>query len=263
MLLKFLRSRRAAVAAPVAHMPQDVRAYAIGDIHGRLDLLDQLIDAIDADDACRPPAQTHLVFLGDLIDRGPQSAEVIDRVIEIENARPNVSIIAGNHEEVFLLALEGDREALRFFSRIGGRETILSYGIAAETYDQIDYDGLAALLAKHVPAAHIDFLRSLKNTVTLGDYLFVHAGIRPGVALEDQKLSDLRWIRRDFLDFDGHNGFVVVHGHTPSAAVEHRHNRVGIDTGAWETGRLTALGLQGTDRWQIDTAPPMRRAVGL
>lgn len=262
MLLKFLRGRRPP-AAPIAHMPENVRAYAIGDVHGRLDLLDQLIDAIDADDAARPPAQTHLIFLGDLIDRGPQSAEVIDRVIGIAGTRPNVSVIAGNHEEVFLLALEEDREALRFFARIGGRETILSYGIATETYDRCDYDELAALLAEHVPAAHVEFLKSLKNTVILGDYLFVHAGIRPGVALEDQKISDLRWIRRDFLDFEGHNGFMVVHGHTPSATVEHRHNRVGIDTGAWETGRLTALGLQGADRWQIDTAPQMRKAVGL
>jgi serine/threonine protein phosphatase 1 len=262
MLLKFLRSRRAP-AAPVAQMPENIRAYAIGDIHGRLDLLDQLIEAVDADDAARPPAQTHLIFLGDLIDRGPQSAEVIERVIEIRNTRPNVSVIAGNHEEVFLLALEGDREALRFFSRIGGRETILSYGIADETYNRTDYDGLADLLAAHVPAHHVEFLGSLKDTVTLGDYLFVHAGIRPGVPLEEQKLSDLRWIRRTFLDFQGYEGFVVVHGHTPCAAVEHRHNRVGIDTGAWETGRLTALGLEGTDRWQIDTAEPMRRAVGL
>lgn len=262
MLLKFLRSRRAP-SAPIAHMPENVRAYAIGDVHGRLDLLDQLIDAIDADDAARPPAQTHLIFLGDLIDRGPQSAEVLERTIEIANTKPNVSVIAGNHEEVFLLALEGDREALRFFARIGGRETILSYGIAPEAYDRCDYDELAALLAEHVPAAHVEFLKSLKNTVILGDYLFVHAGIRPGIALEDQSLSDLRWIRRSFLDFDGDNGFVVVHGHTPSAAVEHRHNRVGIDTGAWETGLLTALGLQGADRWQIDTAPQMRKAVGL
>lgn len=262
MLLKFLRSRRAS-AAPIAHMPQDARAYAIGDIHGRLDLLDQLIDAIDADDAARGPAETYLIFLGDLIDRGPQSADVLERVIEIANTRPNVSVIAGNHEEVFLLALEGDSEALRFFARIGGRETILSYGISPEAYNESDFDELAVLLAKHVPAAHIEFLRSLEDTVILGDYLFVHAGIRPGVALEDQSLSDLRWIRRSFLDFDGDNGFVVVHGHTPGTAVEYRHNRIGVDTGAWETGRLTALGLQGTDRWQIDTAAPMRLAVGL
>jgi serine/threonine protein phosphatase 1 len=262
MLLKFLRSRRP-IAAPTAHMPQDVRAYAIGDIHGRLDLLDQLIEAIDADNADRPAAETHLIFLGDLIDRGPQSAQVIDRVIEIAGTRPNISVIAGNHEEVFLSACEGDRDTLRFFTRIGGRETILSYGIAPETYDRCDYDELAAFLAEHVPAAHLEFLRSLKDTVVLGDYLFVHAGIRPGIALEDQKLSDLRWIRRSFLDYDGYDGFIVVHGHTPSATVEHRHNRVGIDTGAWETGRLTALGLEGADRWQIDTAPPMRKAVGL
>lgn len=262
MLLKFLRSRRAS-AVPTAHMPQDARAYAIGDVHGRLDLLDQLIEAIDADDAARGPAQTHLIFLGDLIDRGPQSAGVLDRVIEIANTRPNVSVIAGNHEEVFLLALEGDLEALKFFTRIGGRETILSYGIAPETYDRADYPDLAALLDEHVPAAHIAFLRSLQDTVMLGDYLFVHAGIRPGVALEDQKPSDLRWIRRSFLDFDGDNGCVVVHGHTPGAAVEYRHNRIGIDTGAWETGRLTALGLQGGERWQIDTAAPLQLAVGL
>lgn len=262
MLLKFLRGKSVS-APPAAQMPHDVRAYAIGDVHGRLDLLDQLIEAIDADDAARPAAQTHLIFLGDLIDRGPQSAEVVQRTIEIANTRPNVSVIAGNHEEVFLLALDGDREALRFFVRIGGRETILSYGVSPEAYDRSDYDGLAALLAEHVPAAHVEFLRSLKDTVTLGDYLFVHAGIRPGVAREDQKISDLRWIRRTFLDFEGHNGFVVIHGHTPSSAVEYRHNRVGIDTGAWETGRLTALGLQGTDRWQIDTAEPLRHAVGL
>jgi serine/threonine protein phosphatase 1 len=263
MLLKFLRRQRTAAAARDASLPPAIRAYAIGDIHGRLDLLDQLVEAIDADNAARSSAETHLIFLGDMIDRGPQSAAVLARTMEIAGSRPHVSVLAGNHEEVFLLALEGDREALRFFLRIGGRETVLSYGIAPETYDRCDYEELATLLAERVPATHLDFLKSLKNSVVLGDYVFVHAGIRPGIPLQDQKISDLRWIRREFLDFDGDNGAVVVHGHTPRAQVEYRHNRIGIDTGAWESGRLTALGLEGNARWQIDTMAPMRKVVGL
>lgn len=260
MFLNFFRGKRATMVAEPAALPPGIRAYAIGDIHGRLDLLDRLMEAIDADDAARPPAETHLIFLGDLIDRGAQSAAVIDRTLQIMNSRANVTVIGGNHEEVFLRALEGDRKALRFCLRIGGRETVLSYGISVADYDASDFNELADLLARNVPDTHRAFLRSLPHSVTLGDYLFVHAGIRPGVALEEQRPSDMKWIRDEFLDHQGYEGRVVVHGHTPTAEVEHRHNRIGIDTGAWESGRLTALGLEGTDRWFIDTMAGSERA---
>lgn len=250
------------VKAPSAtSVPAGIRAYAIGDVHGRLDLLDQLMAAIDADTAARGPAETHLVFLGDLIDRGANSAGVVERVRLLAATRPNVTVLAGNHEEVFLRVLGGDAKSLRFFTRIGGHETILSYGVDRSAYDRADYAELHDLVAERVPIEHVAFLKGMREWVTIGDYLFVHAGIRPGIAIEEQDPTDLRWIRGDFLGSRVDHGVVVVHGHTPMESVDWQDNRIGIDTGAWETGRLTALGLEGNDRWLIDTGGANAAAV--
>lgn len=249
-MLGFFRSKAAKRRPSV---PPGTRVYAIGDIHGRRDLLDRLIESIVADDAAREPARTQIIFLGDLVDRGPDSKGVMQRVIDLTRELSHVTVLQGNHEEVFLLALDGDREAMRFFTRIGGRETILSYGVSETDYRTADFDELLALFSARVPEEHVTFLRGLDQTVAVGDYLFVHAGIRPGVAIDEQSSADLRWIRGEFLDHSGDHGCVVVHGHTPADDVEMLHNRIGIDTGAWETGRLTALALEGDQRWIIDT----------
>lgn len=230
-------------------IPPDLRVYAIGDIHGRLDLLDQLLEEIRADSAGRAEANNLLIFLGDLVDRGPDSRGVIDRLLELRGTGVDARFLLGNHDEVFLKAASGDRKACRFLTRIGGKETILSYGVSLEDYQSCDYDDLADMFASKVPAAHKAFLSSFDNYLEIGDYVFVHAGIRPGVALEEQKETDLRWIRSEFLECRDTHPKMVVHGHSISEEVDVCRNRIGIDTGAFASGRLTALGLEGTDRW--------------
>lgn len=253
MVLKLFK-RAIQPAAAEACVPAGVRVYAIGDIHGRLDLLDDLLFRIEADDQSRGDGiETQLIFLGDLVDRGPNSAGVVQRALELKESGRPVRFLMGNHEEVFLKAMQGSREALRFLVKIGGRATILSYGVSAEEYDALDYDDLADLVAARVPQAHIDFIAGFENQIQVGDYLFVHAGIRPRVPLEEQTGGDLRWIRQEFLDFRGDHGLVVVHGHTITEDVEERPNRIGIDTGAFASGKLTALGLEGGERWFLST----------
>lgn len=238
---------------PVWRAPAGQRLYAIGDIHGRRDLLDQLLRLIDDDNAARPPARTQLIFLGDLIDRGEDSRGVVERLMALSAASPDVRMLKGNHEELLIRVHEGDRRATGLFHRVGGRETMLSYGMSENDYDSLDLDALAEQVPHYVPAAHIEFLKSFDDWIEAGDYLFVHAGVRPGLALEEQETSDLRWIRRDFTQHEGLFSHMVVHGHTITETVDERHNRIGIDTGAFATGRLTAIGIENADRWFLTT----------
>jgi serine/threonine protein phosphatase 1 len=232
---------------PTATVPEGQRVYAVGDVHGRLDLFETLIDKIEADDSARGPADTTVVLLGDLVDRGPDSAGVIDAA-RAWGSRRNVRLLAGNHEEMFLDSLHRI-ETLRHFLRYGGRETVLSYAIDRAHYAEWTLEELQQQMRRVVPVAHREYLAAGEDAIRIGDYLFVHAGIRPGVPLEDQKASDMRWIRDRFIEHDGDHGFVVVHGHTITDEVEERHNRIGIDTGAFMSGRLTAVGLEGAERW--------------
>lgn len=226
--------------------------YAIGDIHGRRDCLDTLLGLIDADDMARGRRDTTVVFLGDLIDRGADSRGVIERVMQIA-ASPKTILLKGNHEEILIRAWEGDRQGAGLFHRVGGRETLLSYGVGEAEYDACDLGDLAALVFARVPVEHIAFLRNFRDHWQCGDYVFVHAGIRPGVPIEDQHSSDLRWIRREFLDDPRDHGMMVVHGHSITEEVDEQPNRIGIDTGAFASGRLTALGIESTDRWILTT----------
>lgn len=231
-----------------------MRVYAVGDIHGRLDLLDDLLARIDTDDAGRAAADTVIIFLGDLIDRGPDSAQVIDRLMKLADTPRKVRFLQGNHEEVFLKAMAGEPKALPFFLRIGGKPTVLSYGISEAEYLSSDYTELAELLRARVPQSHLDFLAGFEDLVTIGDYAFVHAGIQPGIPLEAQTPATLRWIRDDFLRHDQVFEKVIVHGHTISDEVEEGAGRIGIDTGAYASGRLTAMGFEGSERWILQTA---------
>ena len=160
--------------------------------------------------------------------------------------------LLGNHEEVFLGALDGDPKSLRLFCRIGGRETALSYGLAADDYERLDYDELASVLDRIVPPGHRAFLTACEDMVIAGDYVFVHAGVRPGVALDAQRSSDLRWIREPFLHHGRSLEKIVVHGHTISEQLDFQPHRIGVDTGAHARGRLTALGLEGEMRWSVE-----------
>jgi serine/threonine protein phosphatase 1 len=234
-------------------VPDGVRVYAVGDIHGRLDLLDRLLDDIAANNARRPLAHTEIIFLGDLVDRGPDSAGVVERLLTFSKGLVPTRFLMGNHEEVFLRVLAGDAKAMRFFLRIGGRATVMSYGFDAAEYAALDFETLTERLIERVPRAHVAFLSSFEEMIELGDYLFVHAGIRPGVNLDAQRVSDLRWIRDDFLDCRDDHGKLVVHGHSITDEVDLKPNRIGIDTGAFDSGRLTAIGLEGAERWFLST----------
>lgn len=238
----FLRS-----AGPAG--PRRRRAYAVGDVHGRLDLLEQLLGTIEAENARRRTVPTTLIFLGDLIDRGPDSAAVVER---LRTYRPDFAtpmFVMGNHEEVMLRVLAGDASLLADWLKFGGDECIRSYGLDPAKISKGAPAAAVAAIRDKVPAEHVEFLRSFADTISFGSYLFVHAGIRPGTSLADQLQSDLRWIREPFLGDQRDHGHIVVHGHTISEEVEVCENRIGIDTGAYRTGVLTALGIEGRERW--------------
>ena len=218
----------------------------IGDVHGRCDLLDALISAIDSDDAAAVPARSTVVMLGDLVDRGPESAGVV-AVVRSWQHRRAVRVLAGNHEEMFLDSFD-DLEMLRHFLRHGGRETILSYGLDRDRYNAMSLEEVQEEMGRIVPTADREFLRSAEEMIEVGGYLLVHAGINPAVPLEEQRRSDLLWIRERFLRHDDAFSHVIVHGHTIFDEVDDAGNRIGIDTGAYRSGRLTALVLEGTAR---------------
>lgn len=246
MIRAFRNAFRATPAPLAASVPAGQRVYAIGDIHGRLDLFTALIAAIEADDAARGPADTTVILLGDLIDRGPHSAGVIAAARTWQQSR-NVRMLMGNHEEMFLGALK-KLDVLRHFLRFGGRETVLSYPVDIAAYNSATLEQTQAIIRAAVLPADLEFIGGFEDAIVIGDYLFVHAGIAPGVALADQQVHNLRWIRHEFLDHPDDHGHVVVHGHTIAADPEFRANRIGIDTGAYVHGRLTALVLEGSDR---------------
>jgi len=241
-------TRTAEPQAPRA-VPQGQRVYAVGDIHGRLDLFDALLDAIAANDGVSEPASTTIVLLGDLVDRGDSSAGVIARARQLQE-RCDTRILAGNHEEMFLRSFD-DIEMFRHFIRHGGQETVLSYGVDEEAFREATLEQAQNLMRGVVPQADIDFMQTFEDMVVIGDYVFVHAGIEPRVPLAEQKRQDLRWIREPFLSHSQPHELVVVHGHTICEAPEDCGNRIGIDTGAYMSGRLTALRLEGESRMFI------------
>lgn len=244
---------------PIGTVPDGTRVYAVGDIHGRLDLLDDLLERMEADNAQRGTADTIVIFLGDLIDRGPSSAQVVQRLLELGSGSDRIRFLLGNHEEVFLKALAGEAKALPFFVRIGGKPTILSYGIGEAEYGAVDYPELLEMLRARVPQAHIDFLSAFEDMIVVGDYAFVHAGVRPGVPLDRQEPGNLRWIREEFLNHGAPFEKIIVHGHTIFDEVAESACRIGIDTGAYASGRLTAMGFEGAERWVLQTSGSVAR----
>lgn len=242
-------SRREKVPAGAA----GYRAYVVGDIHGRLDLLEDLLAKIHADLRHQPTAKALLVFVGDLIDRGPSSAQVIERLRTYRRPGVRPVFILGNHEEVLLRIIDGDRSLISSWLQFGGLQCLESYGVDPASLRGRAAAELVDAIRAAIPPDHVEFLRSFVDSCRFGDYLFVHAGIRPGVPLEQQRQSDLRWIREPFLFDETDHGFVVVHGHTISSEVDERPNRIGIDTGAYRSGVLTALAIEGSERRLIAT----------
>lgn len=238
----FLRSRR--VVKP-PRLPEGIRIYAFGDIHGRSDLLKEMFAVIDADVAQNPVDRPIEVFLGDYIDRGPDSAQTLDLLIGRGLHRETV-FLKGNHE-AFLLEVLRDPTKLEDWRQFGGLQTLMSYGVQPTLNpDSVEQADLIRALAEVMPGDHLRFLDALKLTFVCGDFFFVHAGVRPGIPLKEQQESDLLWIRNEFLDSDENFGKFIVHGHTPVQKPDIRPNRINIDTGAYATGNLTLLTIQGS-----------------
>lgn len=206
--------------------------YAVGDIHGRADLLGELHEKLKKD---WPPGI--IVYLGDYIDRGPQSARVID--ILLDDALPEFRqvFLRGNHEEMLLLSIDY-LEAFEGWLEVGGLDTLASYGVGS---------------AKEIPRKHLDFIRATERSYETDEFFFCHAGVDPDLPLLDQDPDDLFWITEPFLSSKKDFGKVVVHGHTPGRRPQVRPNRIGIDTDAWRTGCLTAVALDGSCVTVIET----------
>jgi len=226
-----------------ASLPKGVRVYAVGDFHGRADLLQQVFARIDQDHERHPGVQEIEVFIGDYVDRGPDSAAVINHLVERSTCRETV-FLRGNHEALMLAFLQNP-SALAEWEHVGGMATLMSYGLQgvlnADREQQIE---LCAAFNRVLPPSHRNFLQDLRTSYVCGDYFFVHAGVRPGLPLSQQEEQDLLWIRTDFLEHAGPFGKIVVHGHTPVTEPQIHGNRINIDTGAFATCKLTCFAFQ-------------------
>ena len=227
-------------------LPDGVRIYAISDIHGCAHLLEPMLRVIDADLAQSRPRYAIEVFMGDYIDRGPDTRSTLDILVE-RSRRGNAVFLKGNHE-AFLVNVLRDPSLLDDWLRVGGAQTLMSYGVSSSAPGSEHDDPTTLLdeLARAIPSEHVEFLRNLRPSFTCGDFFFVHAGVRPGVPLSEQQESDLLWIREEFLQSEEHFSKYIVHGHTPVRSAELLANRANIDTGAYATGNLTLMSIQGS-----------------
>jgi serine/threonine protein phosphatase 1 len=233
-----------------ASLPHGIRIYAIGDIHGRSDLLSRLLGCIEVDLRERPVERAITVFVGDYIDRGPHSRNVIDLLLHWRESNDAV-FLRGNHE-TFLPRFLSDSRTLEEWRKYGGLETLLSYGLQPSINpDRAEQERLAHQLASSLPKEHFHFLESLEPFYSCGDFFFVHAGIRPGIPIDEQAEEDLFWIREEFLAYEQPFECFIVHGHTPVEAIDFRSNRINIDTGAFATGCLTCVVIEGNDITQL------------
>ena len=230
-------------AARERWVPDGMRAYCVGDIHGRHDLLRQMAERVEADIESASFDNVETVFLGDYVDRGHGSIHVVEQLARGEWPTPIIAL-AGNHEDLLMAFLEDDG-VLEAWRSLGGLETLHSYGVdVGSAMAKRDFAAVQAAFAARFPESHRRFLEGLKVSTAIGDYFFCHAGVRPGVPLDRQTRNDLLTIRDTFLSSDVEHGKLVVHGHTPSLVPEIRPNRIGIDTAAYATGRLTCLVLE-------------------
>jgi serine/threonine protein phosphatase 1 len=225
-------------------LPDGIRIYAISDIHGCADLLRQMFTVIDRDLTTIGSRRAIHVFLGDYIDRGPDSRRTVDLLIERGRKHESV-FLKGNHE-AFLFEVLRDPSRLQDWRQYGGLQTLASYGLQPSLNPDADEQAeLISRFASRIPPHQRHFFSNLRLRFVCGDFFFVHAGVRPGVALAKQQEHDLLWIREDFLVSEQHFGKYIVHGHTPVQAPDIRPNRINIDTGAYATGNLTLLTIQG------------------
>jgi serine/threonine protein phosphatase 1 len=230
-------------------LPDGLRVYAIGDIHGRFDLLQAMAERIEADLRAAPVPRSVEIFLGDYVDRGPQSRDVVEWLIETPPLTDERICLLGNHEDMLLHALADPSEVTLWLYN-GGEATLASYGVQ---FVPASLAALHATCVAAIPPSHHAFLAGLPRSAEFGSYLFVHAGVDPDRPLNDQDPQDLVWIREPFLSSDADFGRIVVHGHTPVDAPDIRSNHINIDTGAVFSGRLTCLVLEGATQRLMQT----------
>jgi len=234
-------------SAPVG-LPPNHRLYCIGDIHGHLDLLQEVHQKIELD-AMDYDGIKILVYLGDYVDRGMHSRQVIDCLLENDFPDFERVFLLGNHEQVLLEFISGkDASIAHEWLRFGGLSTLASYGVNVNGVPTSkEMERLRNEFREKCPAAHLDFFENLVLKYEIGGYFFVHAGVRPKVKLHRQRAEDMLWIRDEFLNSDLFHGRVIVHGHTVSDEPEIRHNRIGMDTGAYASGILTCAVFEGVN----------------
>jgi serine/threonine protein phosphatase 1 len=246
LLSRFTRAYRR-----VARIPDDRRVYAIGDVHGEARLLGRLLRKIAADQAEREPKSITIIFVGDLIDRGPRSDVILQSMIRADD--PGVIVLKGNHEQALVDAYRGDDQALESWLCFGGEATLNSFGIEVDLDAWDDFAVLREQMRARIGDVLIDWLDRRPVHCCIGDYFFVHAGIRPGVPLDRQTEEDMLWIREPFIASRREHAKVIVHGHTiERGPVELGGNRINLDTGAHRFGHLSALGLEGDEQWLVD-----------
>jgi serine/threonine protein phosphatase 1 len=247
--------RRVQSARVRPRVPDGERIYAVGDIHGRADLLERLHRTIEEDASSQPDIRVKVVYLGDYIDRGHDSKAVLDLLVEQPLAGVTSIYLKGNHEDALLRFLEDKSNGPRWFA-IGGNATALSYGVRIPSTlppsERLDH--VWRELHERICEAHLDFLWGLQLAFRAGDYFFAHAGIKPGRPLDEQHPLDLMWIRGEFLRSRKDHQVIVVHGHSPKPSVDVRPNRIGIDTLAYATNVLTCLVLEGDTRRFLSTS---------
>ena len=239
------------------------RVYAVGDIHGRYDLFRQLMNIIEHDRSLRPPVATKIVLLGDIVDRGPDAARMVRGCMNLTASTDRFVVLKGNHEEMMSTALKGNLYVYRHWLTFGGRETLLSWGVDRQVAEGPATIENLEIAAGMVGSRAISWLSRLPLHDQHGNYLFVHAGIRPGIPLRKQAAEDLLWIKDDFLESDVAHGMMVVHGHTIiECGPVVRRNRIGIDTGAYRSGRLTALAVECEETWYLNTPDVLQLTDG-
>lgn len=260
MLSRLFRSRTQVVAPTTPAVPDGTVVWAVGDIHGRLDLLEPLVEAIVADLRASTVSRGVVVFLGDYIDRGPDSRGVLQLLAGLSDVQGvEWRFLKGNHEQA-MLGFLADPSAGRRWCEYGGDSALRSYGLRIPelAHRPEAWARVAADLRHKLTAREMEFLENLELSVAVGDYFFSHAGARPGVALDRQLPEDLMWIRQPFLHSQTGFEHVVVHGHTPTLHVHADHRRIGIDTKAYQSGVLSALRLEGRERTLLKTLGPRR-----
>jgi serine/threonine protein phosphatase 1 len=226
-------------------LPDGTRVYAVGDIHGRLDLLERMLEKIAGHAAETPYPRNVLVFLGDYVDRGPASKAVVERLAHLHISDWQIVCLRGNHDQAVLDFLNSP-QSYRAWRDYGAAETLYSYGVSPPLFDRMeDIAAAHAAFGAVLPPAHRKFFSNLEYFHVEGGYMFVHAGVRPGIALDRQLPEDLMWIREDFLEADQRLKKVIVHGHSPTSAPQRLSHRIAVDTGAYATGCLSAVALYG------------------